>query len=138
MSSKARILVVDDNRSLVRVMERVLEKEGFEVLTAFDGPEALQKARAQKPDLIILDIVMPEMDGYEVCRHLHRDPDTARIAVLMLTRLDLRRFTSDDEERIEHFEAGAIDYLTKPITAEKLLDRLRGLLRLSGLEEGGR
>ena len=135
MSSKARILVVDDNRSLVRVLEHLLEKEGFEVLTAFDGPEGLQKAREEKPDLIILDIIMPEMDGYEVCRLLQRDPDTARIAVLMLTRLDLKRFTSRDEERIEGLQAGAIDYLSKPVTAKGLLDRVRGLLWLSGPEE---
>ena len=133
MNSKACILVVDDNRSLVRVIERILEKEGFDVLTAFDGPEGLQKAREEKPDLIVLDIVMPEMDGYEVCRHLQRDPNTARIPVLMLTRLDLKHFTTRDQKRIEGFEAGAIDYLSKPVTAKGLLDRVRDLLRLSRL-----
>lgn len=135
MSRTARILVVDDNRSLVRVIEGVLAKEGFEVLTAFDGPTGLRKARDEKPDLIILDIVMPEMDGYEVCRHLQRDPDTARIGVLMLTRLDLKRFTSRDQEPTGTSEPATVDYLAKPVTAKGLLDRVRDLLSLSGLQE---
>jgi len=135
MSSRARILVVDDNRSLVRVLERVLESEGFEVLTALDGPQGLRKARDEKPDLIILDVIMPDMDGYEVCRRLRRDRDTARIAVLMLTRLDLKRFTSPDHERVEGVEAGPIDYLSKPVTAKGLVDRVRDLLSLGRPEE---
>ena len=147
MDSKARILVVDDNRSLVRVLERLLEKNGFQVITAFDGLQGLQRAREEKPDLVILDIVMPEMDGYEVCRHLQCDPDTARIAVLMLTQKgrvddyisdlsrDLEPFDHRVQERIEGFEAGALDFLSKPVTARELLNRVSGLLWLSGFEE---
>src|SRR3990172_8943940 len=70
MSDPKRILIVDDNRSLVRVTEGVLHRQGFEIITAYDGPEGLQRAQAEKPDLIILDIVMPSMSGYEVCRRL--------------------------------------------------------------------
>jgi len=135
MTSKARILVVDDNRSLVRVFERLLQKEGFEVLTAFSGPEGLQKAREEKPDLIILDVIMPDMDGYEVCRHLQRDPDTARIGVLMLTRLDLKRFAPGAEEGMEGTEVGPMEFLTKPVTAEELLNRVRHLLWLRAFDE---
>ena len=133
MNSKRCILVVDDNRSVVRIIEVLLQREGFETLTAFDGLEGLQKAREEKPDLIILDIVMPRMDGYEVCRLLQDDADTASIPILMLTVMgQLDDPTLDDQaikthvrERMEGFEAGAADFLSKPIKAKELLDRVR-------------
>ena len=145
MDAKARILVVDDNRSLVRVLEQLLRKNGFDVITAFDGLEGLQKARDKKPDIAILDVVMPEMDGYEMCRQLRGDPNTAHITVLMLTRKgrvddigesgeDRRRFDSRVQERLKAFEAGALDFLSKPVAARDLLDRVGGLLWLSGIE----
>lgn len=142
MSSKGRILVVDDNRSLVRVYERLLQKEGYEVITAFDGLEGLQKARMGKPDLIILDIIMPIMDGYETCRRLAGNPDTSAIPVLILTRKGSLAGPDDDnikvkrlyhervQEQLSGFEAGAVDFLTKPVTAKELLNRVRGLLWL--------
>ena len=133
MNSKGCILVVDDNRSVVRIIEVLLQREGFETLTAFDGLEGLQKAREEKPDLIILDIVMPRMDGYEVCRLLQDDADTASIPILMLTVMgQLDDPTLDDQaikthvrERMKGFEAGAVDFLSKPIKAKELLDRVR-------------
>ncbi|MDY6875177.1 MAG: response regulator [Chloroflexota bacterium] len=136
MNSKGCILVVDDNRSVVRIIQVLLQREGFEILTAFDGLEGLQKAREEKPDLIILDIVMPRMDGYEVCRLLQDDPDTASIPVLMLTvmgqiddpALSDRAVKDRVQERMEGFEAGAVDFLSKPIKAKELLDRVRTLL----------
>jgi DNA-binding response OmpR family regulator len=142
MTSKGRVLVVDDSRSLVRIVERTLQKAGFEVLTAFDGLEGLRKAQEEKPNLIILDVVMPEMDGYEVCRHLESDPDTAAIPVLMLTvkgqvddpDVDEETFDARLEERMEAFEAGATDFLSKPVAAEELLGRVKSLLWLNGLD----
>ena len=142
MDAKARILVVDDNRSIVRVLEQLLKKDGFDVITAFDGLEGLQKARDEKPDMAILDVVMPEMDGYEMCRQLQGDPNTARIKVLMLTKKgrvddigesieDRRRLDGRVQARMEAFEAGALDFLSKPVTARDLLDRVGGLLWLS-------
>ena len=135
MNSKGCILVVDDNRSVVRIIEVLLQREGFETLTAFDGLQGLQKAREEKPDLIILDVVMPRMDGYEVCRLLQDDADTASIPILMLTVMgQLDDPTLDDQaikthvrERMKGFEAGAVDFLSKPIKAKELLDRVRTL-----------
>jgi DNA-binding response OmpR family regulator len=136
MSSKTRILVVDDNRSVVRLIEALLQKEGFEVLTAFDGLDGLQKAREEKPDLMILDIVMPRMDGYEVCRLLQSDPDTVSIPILILTvkgqvdepGLDNQDVEARIRERMDGYNAGAVDFLSKPIKARELLLRVRTLL----------
>ena len=136
--NKARILVIEDNRSLVRLYESILTRKGYDVLAAFNGEEGLQKAREEKPDLIILDIIMPKMDGYEVCRHLRRDPATAAIPVLMLTR----KGSLDDsgssgaqwsydphvQERLEGFRVEAHDFVTKPVAAKELLKRVKALL----------
>jgi DNA-binding response OmpR family regulator len=144
MNTKIRILVVDDNRSLVRIMQGLLQKENYQVLTAFDGLQGLQKAREEKPDLIILDVVMPRMDGYEVCRLLQDDPDSAAIPVLMLTvkgqvddpDLDERALETGIQERMEGYEAGAIEFLSKPIKAKELLHRVKTLLWFDRLPVG--
>ncbi len=148
MDSKTRILVVDDNHSIVRTIKALLQKEGFEVLTAFDGLEGLRKAREEKPNLIVLDIVMPRMDGYEVCRLLQDSPDTAAIPVLMLTvkgyiddpSLDDQAIESRIQEQMNGFDAGAVDFMSKPIKAKELLERVRTLLWFedlpSNLREG--
>ncbi len=141
MSPKSRILVVDDHKRIVTIIQRILEKEGHEVLTAFDGLEGLLKAKDEKPNLIILDVIMPRMDGYEVCRRLRSDPDTAGIPILLLTvKGQLDEPDIDDEtldarlqERNVGFEAGAIEFLSKPVTMEELLDRVRPLLWFDGL-----
>ena len=122
MRSKARILVVDDNRSLVRVYERLLQKEGYVVFTAYDGEDGLRKVRWDKPDLIILDIIMPKMNGYEVFRRLKSDPDIADIPVLMLTRVKERPTGLND--------VVALDFLSKPVAAKEMLDRVKALLWL--------
>ncbi len=139
MTGKARILIVDDSRPTVMILERVLKKEGYEVFTAYDGKEGLQKARELKPNLIVLDIMMPEMDGYQVCQRLQRDPETARIGVLMLTAkggIDDRKvkygFTTALKERMIGFEVGAVEYLTKPVTAKELLKRVKSVLWSGG------
>ena len=131
-----KILVVDDHKRLVTIIQRILEREGHEVVTAFDGLEGLWKAKAEKPNLIILDVVMPKMDGYEVCRRLQSDPDTADIPILLLTvKGQLDKPNLDDvtigarlKEQREGFDAGAIEFLSKPVTPEQLLNRVRPLL----------
>ena len=144
MSSDTRILVVDDNHSIVRLIGALLQKDGFEVLAAFDGLEGLQKAREEKPDLIVLDIVMPRMDGYEVSRLLQNSPATAAIPILMLTvngqvddpSLDDDALRAGIRERMDGYEAGAVEFLSKPIKAKELLDRVRALLWLNRLPVG--
>ncbi|MEE9617995.1 MAG: response regulator [Anaerolineae bacterium] len=137
MESKARILVVDDRERTVRAIQRVLQKEGYEVLTAFDGVTGLKKICEEKPDLIILDVMMPGMDGYEVCRRMQRDPATARIPVLILTgkgRLDYEDsgFRVRVQEQIEGYDSGAMEFLTKPVRWHELVKRVKGLLWMSG------
>jgi DNA-binding response OmpR family regulator len=138
MSSQARILVVDDNRAVVKIIQGVLQRQGFEVLTAFDGVEGLEKAIKEKPNLIILDIVMPGLDGYQVCRRLQCDPATLHIPVLMLTvkgqineeprPWEKRDQYSRIQERMAGFDAGAVDFLSKPVTAKELIKRVKSLL----------
>lgn len=134
--SKKRVLVVDDNHSLVRVIKGLLEMEGYEVLTAFDGLAGLQMAQEEKPDLVILDIKMPKMNGYQVCRDLASQDDTADIPILMLTRRgrctgpDLRseEVEAGVRERIEAFDSGALEFLSKPPDVDELLTRVQGLI----------
>jgi len=142
MGAKARILVVDDDRPTVLIISSVLKKNGYEVFTAFNGITGLKKAREVKPDLIILDIMMPIIDGYEVCRRLQKDPDTAGIAVLILTskgRIDEdvevpNRFVSRVQDRLRGFDAGAIEFLTKPVKAKELVKRVKSVLWVGGFQ----
>ncbi len=143
MSRPARILVVDDNHSVVKLLELLLQREGYIVLTAFDGMDGLQKAGQEKPDLIILDVVMPGIEGYEVCRHLQADPNTANIPIIFLTvkgdvrgviSLNRKRIVGERvRERIDAYEAGATDFLSKPIVAKEVVDRVRKVLSVGGL-----
>jgi len=126
-----RILIVDDNRSLVTAAERILQKEGFDTLTACDGSEGLNKALAERPDLVILDIVMPGLDGYEVCRALRKDPETAGIPVLMLTVKGQAGSPTGTKEQIDGFNAGALDFVSKPVKAKELVERVSALLWLA-------
>jgi DNA-binding response OmpR family regulator len=132
-----RILVVDDNHALVRIMEAVLQKHGYQVLTAFDGFSAIELALNQKPDLIILDIEMPGIDGYRVCHRLQRSEITAKIPVLMLTvkgQVDEPGIPSERTlamrvaERNRGYEVGATDFISKPIRAQDLVERVKMLL----------
>ncbi len=120
----ARILVVDDVEANVRLLQAKLEAEYYEVLTAKDGAEALTIAAEARPDIILLDVMMPEMDGFEVCRRLRADAGTRHIPIVMVTALDGRR------DRLTGLEAGADDFLTKPIDDVTLLARVRSLTRL--------
>lgn len=120
----ARILVVDDIRTNIKVLEAKLTSEYYEVIAASNGPEALEAAVNQKPDLILLDVMMPGMDGFEVCRRLKANPDTAHVPVIMVTAL------GDPEDRVQGLSAGADDFLTKPVDDTAMFARVRSLLRV--------
>ena len=136
MANPPLILIVDDNRSLVNMIAGVLHKRDYEVITAFDGMEGLLKAQEEKPDLIVLDIVMPKLDGYEVCHRLQENPATKHIPVIMLTvkgqvddpTLDERTIEGRIQEQMAGFEVGAVDFLTKPVKAGELIERIKSLL----------
>ena len=120
----ARILVVDDIEANVRLLEAKLTAEYYEVLTASDGPTALAIAAQEKPDIVLLDVMMPGMDGFQVCRRLKDDPETRHVPVVLVTALDGRA------DRIAGLEAGADEFLTKPIDDVMLFARVRSLTRL--------
>ena len=135
----ARILVVDDLETNVRLLEAKLTLEYYEVLTAMDGVTALQIAGEERPDIILLDVMMPGMDGFETCRRLKADPVTRHIPVVLVTALDGR------EDKIKGLEAGADDFVTKPIDDVILFARVKSLVRLKSVmdelrerEESGR
>src|SRR6185312_8388546 len=120
----ARILVVDDIEANVRLLEAKLQAEYYDVLTASDGESALMMAAAEKPDLVLLDIMMPGMDGYEVCRRLKTEAATRHIPVVLVTALD------GPTERITGLQAGADESLPQPIDDILLFARVRRLTRL--------
>jgi len=123
----ARILVVDDQAANVRLLEALLQAEYFDVCTASNGLDAIAVAKVEQPDLVLLDVMMPGIDGYETCSRLKDDPATRHIPVVMVTALDQR------EDRIRGLEAGADDFLTKPIDDVTLFARVRSLLRLKAV-----
>ena len=119
-----KILIVDDEASARHALAALLRREGFEVSEAGDGPAALAECARSRPDLILLDILMPGMDGFEVCRRIKATPETRLTPVVLITGL------SATEDRIEGINAGADDFLSKPIDINELLARARSLLRL--------
>ena len=125
----ARILVVDDVPANVKLLEARLSAEYFEVLTANSGPEALNIVSNEKIDVILLDVMMPGMDGFEVCRRLKSDPESQHIPVIMVTALDL------PSDKIQGLEAGADDFLTKPVDEIALITRVKNLARLKVLTD---
>lgn len=126
-STPARILVVDDFPTNLHLLEGILLEQGYDVRLAPDGAFALQFVQTQPPDLILLDVNMPEMDGYEVCRHIKTDPDTQSIPVLFISALD------ETEDKLKGFAAGGVDYITKPFQAEEVLARVNTHLTLHTL-----
>lgn len=121
----ATILVVDDEKNIVQLARLYLNKEGFRVEAAYDGAQALEKARSLRPDLIVLDIMMPELDGIAVCKELRK---TSNVPIIMLTARD------DDIDRIVGLELGADDYMTKPFNPRELVARVKAVLRRASQE----
>jgi len=126
---KQKILVVDDEPEAVELVEFNLKQAGYNVSTAADGAEALKKARAQTPDLIVLDVMLPEMDGFEICKTLRLDTTTAKVPIIMLTA------KAAEIDRVLGLELGADDYLTKPFSPRELMLRVKKILARSQTEE---
>src|SRR6478736_418583 len=120
----ARILVVDDILANVKLLEARLTAEYFDVITAMSGAEAIDICERSQCDVVLLDVMMPGMDGFEVCRHLKSNPQTSHIPVVMVTALD------QPADRVRGLDAGADDFLTKPVNDVALLARVRSLARL--------
>lgn len=119
MAEKHRILLVDDEPSLIKIIHKLLTVEGYEVLIAKDGEEALQMARSEKPDLLLLDIKLPKLDGYQVCRQLKEDPQYRQIPIIMLSAL------AQEQDRERGFQAGTDAYMPKPFGIQELLDKIK-------------
>jgi CheY-like chemotaxis protein len=133
MRTRPLVLVVDDEKSLVLIAQRVLQKEGFDVITAFDGIEGLKRAQENLPDVIVLDIVMPGMNGYGVCQKLQGNQNTCGIPVIFLSvkgTVDEKKGATNEglREINEAFDRGATDFLNKPVTARELIDAINKAL----------
>jgi len=120
--SKGKILVVDDEIYIVHILDFSLGMEGYDVVTALDGEQALEKVASEKPDLIVLDIMMPKLDGYEVCKAIKSDPATKAIPVILLSA------KGRNVDQKMGFDVGADDYITKPFSPRKLVERINQLL----------
>ena len=120
LSKKPSVLVVDDDVHILRLMRRILELEGYRPLTASNGDAALSLLEEESPNLVLLDIMMPDMDGYTVCRRIR---EFSQIPIIMVTAKD------DEEEKVQGLDAGADDYVTKPFSARELVARVRAVLR---------
>jgi two-component system, OmpR family, phosphate regulon response regulator PhoB len=127
---KETILIVEDEMPLVTLLRYNLEREGFAALDAQDGEEALNIAREQKPDLVLLDWMLPLMSGIEVCRQLRRNPETRQIPIVMLTA------RGEEGDKLRGLDSGADDYVTKPFSLSELVARMRTVLRRAGSSAG--
>jgi len=128
-SSKPSILLVDDTPTNLRILGIVFEKQGFEIFVATDGVSALEQVPNIRPDLILLDVMMPGLDGFETCQRLKANPDTADIPVIFMTAL------TETMDKVKGFQAGAVDYVTKPIQLEEVLARVKTHLNLRSLQQ---
>jgi two-component system alkaline phosphatase synthesis response regulator PhoP len=125
-----KILVCDDERSIVRLIQVNLERQGWEVVPAYDGKEGLEKIRSEKPDIVVLDVMMPYMDGFEVLKNLRRDPQTQNLPVVMLTA------KAQDKDVFEGYHYGADIYLTKPFNPMELVTFIKRIIQSGGEGEG--
>lgn len=126
----SKILVVDDEKNILELVRFNLEREGYQVLTALDGAQGLELARKETPDLIVLDVMLPEMNGIEVCRELHQDAATKNIPIVMLSA------RAEELDRVLGLEMGADDYVTKPFSPRELVARIKARLRRTRSGEG--
>jgi two-component system alkaline phosphatase synthesis response regulator PhoP len=122
-----KILVVDDDPDLVEATSIILKSKQYDVITAYDGVEGWEKAKAEKPDLIVLDVMMPNKDGYTLCKELKADPDLGQIPVLLLTAVVSHISTTHFTQRMG-METEADDFIDKPVEPEVLVKRIEGLL----------
>lgn len=132
--NKAKILVADDIKQNVKLLRVILISSGYDIVEAYDGEEALAKAQTEKPDLILLDVMMPKLTGYDVCQKLRMDDATKNMPIVMITALH------EKDDRIKGIEAGADDFISKPFNKAELLARVKSLLRMrqeTGKKEEG-
>ena len=123
VTSSKKVLIVEDERDILQLVKLYLEKEGFRTLTASNGVEALRQIRSEHPDLLILDLMLPEIDGLEVCKKVRLAPQTAMLPIIMLTA------KTEESDTVVGLELGADDYVTKPFSPRGLVARVKALLR---------
>lgn len=126
---KEKILIVDDEKDIVKMLDYNLQKEGFKTILAYDGEDAIDLAISEKPKLILLDLMLPGIDGLEVCKILKKEPKTANIPIIMLTA------KSQETDKIVGLELGADDYITKPFSPRELIARIKAVLRRAKEQE---
>lgn len=126
--NKDKVLIIDDEEHIVELIKYNLESNGFDTVEAYNGKDGIRLAKAEKPSLILLDLMLPIMDGLDVCKNLRRDEDTRSIPVIMLTA------KSEEIDKILGLELGADDYITKPFSVRELVARIKAVLRRSGSE----
>lgn len=130
--SAIKILVCDDERHIVRLIQVNLERQGWTVVTAYDGKEGLEKVASEKPDLLVLDVMMPYMDGFEVLKTLRKDPSTERLPVIMLTA------KAQDKDVFEGYHYGADMYLTKPFNPKELVSFVNRIVQGGNGDDAGK
>ena len=129
--AKGKILIVEDDRDIVEMVEYNLREEGYATVSALNGEDGVNSARKERPDLIILDIMLPVMDGFEVCRALKSDEATARIPIIILSA------KSQETDKVVGLELGADDYVTKPFSPRELIARIRAIMRRGAEQQAG-
>jgi two-component system phosphate regulon response regulator PhoB len=126
---KSKILVIEDDRALAKVLEYNLIQNGFEVILSSDGQDGLQQARTKQPSLVLLDLMIPVIDGLEVCKRLRSAPDTRDVPIIMLTA------KAEETDQVVGYSLGADDYVTKPFSVKVLIERVKSLLRRDQLRQ---